>query len=179
VATGTKASLRAGNTKLSAITSPRRMEWPANPQRLVPFQLIAPNFGEPRGESLFEVTPSSPRLQVTFTSARVVRAQTTLIVDQSQRASIVRGTYLPLVMLPQALSQIACAADVEFSILLAQQDVGVFHRSPHDLAQKVGTALGNEPQAVLHRVTTTFLTTSTMSRVLRLKTTMCAPMIPR
>src|SRR5258708_21086837 len=91
---------------------------------------MAPNFGEPRGESLFEVTPSSPRLQVTFTPARVVRGQTTLIVDQSQRASIVRGTYLPLVMLPQALSQIACAADVELSILLAQQDVGIFHRSP-------------------------------------------------
>src|SRR3989441_5024351 len=31
MATGTKASLRAGDTKLSAITSPRKMERPANP----------------------------------------------------------------------------------------------------------------------------------------------------
>jgi len=116
--------------------------------QLVPFQLVALNFGEPRGlpaaagkpacagRPLFEVAPSSPRLQVTFTPACVVGAQTTLIVDQSQRASIGGGTHLSLVVLLQAFSQIARAADVEFSIPVAQQNLGVFHRSSQQFGSK-------------------------------------------
>src|SRR6266852_4760567 len=69
---------------------------------LVPFQLIAPNFAEPGDKSLFEVAPSSPRLQVTFPPTRVLHAQTALIVDQSQRAPIGGGTHLPLVVPLQA-----------------------------------------------------------------------------
>jgi hypothetical protein len=37
------------------------------------------------------------------------------------------GTHLSLVVLLQAFSQIVRAANVEFSILVAQQNVGVFH----------------------------------------------------
>src|SRR5712692_582587 len=96
---------------------------------LVPFQLIAPNFGEPGGKSLFEVASSSPRLQATFPPARVLHAQTTLIVDQSQRALIGGGTHSPPVVLLQTFSQIAGAADIEFTVPLAQPYIGVFHQS--------------------------------------------------
>src|SRR4029077_6810455 len=106
------------------------------PFPLVPFQLIASNFGEPRGKPLFEVAPPSTRLQVTFTPPCIVDAQTTLIVDQSQRPPIGGGAHLPLVVLLQAFAQIACAADVESPILVTQQDVGVFHQSSQQFGSK-------------------------------------------
>src|SRR6266568_1878918 len=125
----------------SDIRLPGKNSWKDFQYSLVPFQLIAPNFAEPRGKSLFEVAPSSPRLQVTFPPTRVLHAQTALLVDQSQRTPIGGGTHLPLVALLQAFSQIAGAADVEFAIPLAQQNIGVFHQSLQPMAQEVGTAL--------------------------------------
>src|SRR2546422_846470 len=88
------------------ILLPGKITWKYFQYSLVPFQLIALNFEDPGGKSLFEVASSSPRLQVTFPPARVLHAQTTLIVDQPQRAPISGGTHLSLVVLLQAVSQI-------------------------------------------------------------------------
>src|SRR5260370_843742 len=90
--------------------------------------------------SVSTATQSPPLIQLTSPPTLVLHAQTALMVDQSQRTPIGGGTPLPLVVLLQAFSQIAGAADVEFDIPLAQQNIGVFHQSLQPMAQKVGTA---------------------------------------
>src|SRR5260370_4401936 len=102
----------------SDIRLPGKNSWKDFQYSLVPFQLIAPNFAEPRGKSLFEVAPSSPRLQVTFPPTRVLHAQTALMVDQSQRTPIGGGTHLPLLVLFQAFPQLSAPRPAESPIPL-------------------------------------------------------------
>jgi len=61
--------------------------------RLVPFQLVATNVGQPKSEALFEIAPSSSRFEVTLSPAGVVNAQTSLIVDQQQGPAMSGGTH--------------------------------------------------------------------------------------
>src|SRR5260370_31873976 len=88
----------------SDIRLPDNHSWKDFQYSLVPFQLIAPNFAEPRGKSLFELAPSSPRLQVTFPPTRVLHAQTALMVAQYQRTPIGGRTHLTPLSLLQPFS---------------------------------------------------------------------------